>query len=57
MVGSSPNIGEKMFYLIRLLFEIGDECGESEPGDGEQREKEGKQYRHTHTHNLFHCFA
>lgn len=49
MVGSSPNIGEKMFYLIRLLFEIGDECGESEPGDGEQREKEGKQYRHTHT--------
>lgn len=29
-----------MFYLIRILSEIGEECRGSEPGDGEQRKKE-----------------
>lgn len=55
-VGSILNIEKKKFYLIRILFEIREECGGGEPGDGEQKEKEAtKQYRHTH--NLFHCFA
>ena len=38
-VCSIPNI-EKKIYLIRILFEIREECGGGEPGAGERKEKE-----------------